>query len=303
MKKILLFFVLAASVFAQSVQVEKIVKVNTGGRFYFPKFSPNDDALLLTSSNYKGLYLLNLRTLKIETITEENGAGFKAKFDFNGDKIFFRTYKLVDGKKYESQKILEMPERKVITLFKDKRELTPPIKTLDGDVFCFLQGRRAEIEKSLMKNSGGRKSVFIRNSNIFFSQNENEKVLKPFGDGIYVWASLSPEGNFIAFTYGGKGSFVMDTDGNVVKNLGELHFPRWSPDGKWIAGMNDRDNGYDYTSSDIIIVNLKSLKKFNVTKSTDKIEMYPEWSSDGSKITFHDLQGNIYIAKLYLTEG
>ncbi len=303
MKKFLLLLFLTGALFAQSVRVEKIIKLKTEGDFAFPKFSPDDSELLLTTPNYKGLFLYDLTNGTVKTLSNENGAGFKAKFSAEGDRIFFRTYKLVEGKKYSSQKIFDFKENKTITLVADKRNLTPPIKSLAGNVFCFSKGERLEIEKSLMKNSASNKAVFIRNSEIVFDDGQNEKVLKPLGEGIYVWPALSPDGKFIAFTFGGKGSFVMDTEGNIVKRLGDLHYPRWSPDGKWIVGMNDKDNGYDYTSSDIVIISMKNLKKFNITNSKEKIEMYPEWSHNGKEITFNDLKGNIYIVKLVLAEG
>ncbi len=302
MKKLLLLFALASSLFAQNVIVEKITKVNTDGQYFLPKFSPDDSALLLTSENYKGLYLLDLKTSKVKTVTTENGAGFKAKFDYSGNKIFFRTFKFVEGKKYSSEKIFDLLENKTLTLISDERNLTPPIQSFDGSVYCFQNGEVKEIEKSLMKNSSADKSVFIRNSLIVYREGEKEKVLKPFGEGIYVWPSLSPDGNYILFTFGSKGSFVMDTEGNVLKALGDLHYPHFSPDGKWVVGMNDKDDGYKFVSSDILIVNLRNLKKFNITDSPEKIEMYPEWSHSGNEVTFHDLQGNIYIVKLSLVE-
>ncbi len=303
MKKFLSIFFVAVTLFAQSVTVVKVEKVNLNGSFYYPKFSPDDEHLLLTQENYKGLYLVGLKNNGIKILSEENGAGFKAKFAGDGERVFFRSFKLIEGRKFSSQKIFDLLENKEVTVLSNKRDLTPPIKTYDGEIFCFLKGEKQVLAKSLMKTSDNERSVFIRNSLIVFREGEDEKVLMPFGKGIYVWPSLSPDGNSILFTFGSKGSFIMDTNGNVISELGEIHYPRFSPDGKWVVGMNDKDDGYKFTSSDIVLINLKTLRKFNITNTKEKIEMYPEWSHKGNEVTFNDLDGNIYIVKLILAEG
>ena len=302
MKQMFLMLLLAGTLAAQSVNVVSIEKVNSEKPFYFPKFSPDGKSLLVTTESYKGLYLLNLRNATVREITDEFGAGYKARFDVSGKKIFYRSFKFREGKKYSSEILFDLVNGFRNVLESNERNLTPPIKYLNGEVFYLKEGKR-QVPEAMEKSSVEKKrAAFVRDRQIVFLDGESEKTLEPLGKGIYVWASLSPDGQKIAFTFGANGSFVCDMEGNVLKTLGDLHYPRWSPDGKWIAGMNDKDDGYVYTSSDVVVVYYGNLKRFNITQSGDKIEMYPEWSPDGKKLAFHDLKGNVYVAKLILTE-
>lgn len=62
--------------------------------------------------------------------------------------------------------------------------------------------------------------------------------------------------------------------------------------------MDDKDDGFNYVSSDVIVVSVDGKLKFNITDSNSQIEMYPEWSSKGDRIVYNNLDGEIFIAEL-----
>jgi hypothetical protein len=62
--------------------------------------------------------------------------------------------------------------------------------------------------------------------------------------------------------------------------------------------MNDNDDGYRILSSDIISYSIVTKKKINLTSTTDKIEMYPFPFSDGNKIVYQTLSGELYLMTL-----
>src|SRR5262245_58556487 len=59
-------------------------------RSFYPIFHPDGKHLLITSSNYTGLDLYNIKTKTVEHITKDVGAGFKTEFSEDGSLIYFR---------------------------------------------------------------------------------------------------------------------------------------------------------------------------------------------------------------------
>ncbi len=292
----------AVSIPAQNVKVISVKKLDLKGKYYFPEFSTDDSKLLITSENFKGIYLLNLKNNKLKTISNENGAGYKPEFTDAGRSIIYRTSYYKGIKKYHNVYRFDVEKNKSEILLSNARNITYPIKFSNGDVSVLNVSTFSKVVKGNKINTIS-KAVFVANNKINYFNGVQTLTFQPFGKGIYVWASLSPDGNRILFTFGNKGTFLMDTDGNILKKIDFAHAPVFSPDGKWIAFMRDEDNGYDFTASDIFVVSLKSGKIFKITNTTDRIEMYPRWSNDGKKLTFHDTQGEIFVAELILTEG
>jgi Tol biopolymer transport system component len=63
--------------------------------------------------------------------------------------------------------------------------------------------------------------------------------------------------------------------------------------------MIAEDDGHDYTSSDIYIINVDGTQKTNLTSTNDMIEMNPCITPDGKSIVF-DLvnDGSIYLMNI-----
>ena len=62
--------------------------------------------------------------------------------------------------------------------------------------------------------------------------------------------------------------------------------------------MKDKDDGYKYISSDVYVYSLNEKKEFKLTETDDRIEMYPNWSTDQTKIVFNSDDGEIFIANI-----
>jgi len=295
MRNLILIYFFATLLLGQSLRSVTVKRVNVKGTFYFPVFSSDNSRLLVTGENYKGLFLIDLKNDKVKNISVEDGAGYKPKFTSDGKSVIYRTNFYRGIKKFHNVYKLNLLTGKKETLKSDARNITPPIKLSDGRVVVFKSF--INLIKGNKINSI-EKVVFVSGNKIKYFNGVNLTEFQPFGNGIYVWASLSPNGKNILFTYGDKGTFLMDTKGNILRNFGFAHAPKFSPDGKWIAFMRDKDDSYKFIASDIWIVSVKSGKKFKITDTSTKIEMYPEWSHDGSMLVFHTTKGEIFTAKL-----
>ena len=106
-----------------------------------------------------------------------------------------------------------------------------------------------------------------------------------------------PTGKKVLYNYNGKSTYIADLEGNVLVDLGKLHAPKWIND-NWVVGMNDRDNGHEVISSDILAVSADGKTKSNLTSTSDQIEMYPEVSATGDQVIFHTIKGEIFSLKL-----
>lgn len=119
--------------------------------------------------------------------------------------------------------------------------------------------------------------------------------IDPQGNGSYLWPSISPDGQRIVYYKAQEGCFTCNLDGSDVRNLGYLHAPVWVNE-SLVAGMQDIDDGTNVTESAIVITDQNG----NNSRLTgpDVIAMYPAACADGSKISFTDTCGNLYIITL-----
>lgn len=92
-----------------------------------------------------------------------------------------------------------------------------------------------------------------------------------------------------SITAGGKlAVFVMAPDGSgqaqLTDNRSNNHTPRWSPDGRQIAFVSDRDG-----NSEIYIMNADGSGQTRITEA-ESDESNPTWSPDGSMIAYNTNQ-------------
>ena len=105
----------------------------------------------------------------------------------------------------------------------------------------------------------------------------------------------------IAFTSGRDGNaeiYVMDADGDNLRRLtNNRHvdsLPSWSPDGKRIAFISDRDghvNAHDFPNYEIYVMDADGGNQLNLTNDPHD-DRSPSWSPDGKRIVFSSTRDN-----------
>lgn len=287
------------------VETEKITDKQQG-EFYFPKLSPDGSRVFFTSAGYKGLWYYDMQTQKITPFTTEQGAGYEYAFSNDGKSVYYRVNNLDKNGMRTSQTMVQKniatKQRQVL---ETAHELSSP-RMLVSSKLAYTSNDRIVMKNQAagLKKSSTQKNVkdavaYIENQNLVLYSDGSKKTMTPLGEGSYVWPSLSPDGTKILCTEVRKGTFISDLEGRVLVNLGkELNAPKWSPDGKWIVYMVERDNGVDYTASDIYAVSSDGQEKVQLTSTGDECEMYPEWAPDGKSILYHTDKGSIYLMKL-----
>lgn len=93
-------------------------------------------------------------------------------------------------------------------------------------------------------------------------------------NSLYIWVDLSPNGKMILFTTSDQGTFVCNLSGKILYRLGKgVNATNWW-NNRYVVGMIDKDNGLDFTQSDLVLVDVKKGTKTSIA-TDETISIYP----------------------------
>ena len=297
-KSLILFLLLSKIMIGQDISVlsnEKIL--DSGSKYYYPHLSPDGQKIAFTTQNFVGLYVADIKTNKIIQVSDKQGAGYEPAFSDDAGTIYFRTDEYDGFKKYSSLFAFDLDNENKKIIENRKRNLLPP-KVINNKLI-YTVGDEVKKEKLTERDNSQTKDIitYIDNQKIVIYKNGEKTILTPKGEGNYIWPQLSPDKTKLLFTFAGHGTYISDLKGNILADLGYLNASKWLND-NWIVGMKDHDNGDVFTDSDIFAVRADGQTTVQLTNKSDKIEMYPDCSGDGTKVVYHTLEGEIYLMTL-----
>jgi Tol biopolymer transport system component len=306
MKKSLMLFLtifFVASLTAQKIVVKSIHEIpqSNDGHNFHPVFSPDGKSLLTTRADFKGLSIYDLGLKKFRKITDENGAGYEVRMSSDSRTVFYRKLDY-------SRDVLDIHSKDLFS--GEDKLIVSNLKELNGisikqnELVYFDQGikktTRINVTESTVK-SGVEEDVSITSEDlkIFVYRNGTKSLLQPFGpndENHYVWTSLSPDKKKVLFTVGYH-SYICSLDGKNLIKLEDIRSPKWL-NNQFIIGMRDKDDGHEFTASEIVAIKSDGTGFQQLTNNSKEIKMFPSPSPDGKKIVFHSLKGKIYLMDL-----
>ena len=296
---ILMLVVLSLTVKSQEIRVKKVNRVvpEDNGSYLLTGVVPGSRYLLVAGEGYNGLSMLDTRRGRIRVISSDPGAGYEPATTADGSMVFYRSDSFENNRKHSSVYSYNIATGEQRLLVDKERDVLPP--SVSGNAVFLKSEGKMRVEQSgiaLLKGTGGKTFVVIEEMMPVLYRGEERKQLMPNGDGFYIWVSLSPDGSMILYNYQGRNSWICDTDGRVLHDLGRVNAPRWL-NNTIVIGMDDRDDGHRITSSELVYYSLPEKRRRVLTNTEDRSEMFPFPFAGGKKIAFSTDKGEIYVMK------
>jgi Tol biopolymer transport system component len=297
---LLTFLVLSLTVTAQEIRVKGVARVRPedDGSYLLAGVMPGSRYLLVAGAGYTGLSILDTRRGTIRTVSSDPGAGYEPAVTTDGRKVLYRSDSFENNRRYTSVYSFDTGSGAKQLLVERERGVLPP--AVSGDAILLKSDEKMRVEQSgnvLLKGTGGETFLVIEEMMPVLYRGEERKPLMPNGDGFYIWASLSPDGSMILYNYQGRGTWICDTSGKVLHELGRINAPKWLGN-TIVVGMDDRDDGHMITSSELVYYSLAGKKRMELTDTENRSEMFPFPFGGGRKIAFSTDKGEIFVMKI-----
>lgn len=288
--KILLLVILSVSLLSAQIKTVSIEKLQLPKTEVWSNavFSPTGKEIFLTNSEYNGIWQYSFETKVLKEITRDMHSGFAFAVSDDGKKIAYRRTVQPGDHRTRIQESVELTlATAAVSIIDRGNSITTPV---------FVKSQAVSDRKTLQKQSVAHSPVVlgIDETKIKILVNGEKKILDPL-NGQYIWPMLSPDKTKLAAVEMDRGAFVCSVEGTNVQRLGKCNAPSWTYDGKWIIGMDDKDDGHTIYGSEIIAVSPDGKNRYNLTESFDGIALYPSSSTTEAKILFNTIDGEVFI--------
>lgn len=260
---------------------------------FYPSLNSTGDKLLFSDADAHGLKMLDLANNKVNVISDQNGAGIDAKWS-RENQVFYVTSKVDEKSRlmYRTGMRYDLSSQTNDVVLKAQHGAIHPEVGTQG---IALNGTQ---EKFSSKPNRGI-SVYTEKSEVVVNINGKERRYSPVESYAgYLWSSVSPAGDKLAFFAAGKGIVVIDLEGNVLAQLGNYEMPCWY-NNDYIVAQNASDDGYQFTSSQILLLKADGSFKHELTAKTS-MTMQP--TAGGGKIAYTTIDGNLTVITINITE-
>ena len=260
---------------------------------FYPKIDMSGTRLLYSDADAHGLKILDLTTSETTTISDKNGAGIDANWSADGNvyyvtsevnpsnRLVYRTGMRYDLKRKASDVVLEAQHGAV------HLETGTSGMAMNGEKHNFATSPKRGV------------SVYTTGSQLVVNINGKESRYTPVESFAgYLWSSVSPDGDKIAFFAAGKGIIVTNLQGKVLAELGNYEMPCWY-NNDYIVAQNATDDGYQFTSSQILLLKADGTFRHELTPKTS-MTMQP--TASGGKIVYTTIDGNMTLITLNINE-
>ena len=296
MKKTLFAFLclLAFTVSGQVVTVVETSRLLQGveGPAYYPVLNDAGDRLLFSSGENGTLKLYDFASNVVSRVSDGFVAGNDAFFGGDGN-VYFVTQERGQGNLiYRTGHAYNTASGQSRVVLEAKHGAVRP-----------AVGTRGGALKSAARNYSSSPSigtaVWTQGSKVFVTVDGQDRVFSPVDSWAgYLWASLSPDGQRVAFFAAEQGIVVIDLRGQVTAMLGRYEMPCWYND-HYLVAQNATDDGHQFTSSQIVLLKADGTFKAELTRPTS-MTMQP--TCGGGRIVYTTIDGNLTSMRINIDE-
>jgi len=272
--------------------VEKL-SLDTAKEWSNPEFSPYGQKIYFTIASYDGIWEYSLTSKITIQITADAKSGFGFAVSPDGKRI---AYRRVRYKGTPFDRIQEVVEKNLVDGTVEVLDSGPEVST---PVYAKKQVFYSVGEETMnLPTEVGESEIEIlgiQNTKIALLREGIKTLFDPFGNGSYIWPSLSPDKKWIVAYEMNRGTFVCDLEGRITATLGRCDAPVWTRDGRWIVFMDDKDDGHNIISSELTCISPDGRIRLNLTNTENVIELNPRCSPTEDTIVYNSLKGEIYL--------
>lgn len=282
---------------AAQVVVTSVVRLSLPANqtWQAPRFSPDGQRIFLTTEGYDGIWEYRRSGGDLRQLSADKRAGFGFAISPDGREIAFRRLK--PGSRWQDRE----QELVLVQLSTGKQSVRASGRNLSvpafaGAALAYSTGKNA-LQFSAPVAADQVSLIGIEDTRIALLRGTTKEILDPFGNGSYVWPSLSPDRTRLVAYEMGRGTFVCDLRGNVLTRMGRRDAPSWTRNGKWIVFMDEKDDGERILASDIAMISVDGKTVIPLTTTPDVMEMYPDCSPAENSIAFSTMKGEIFVLR------
>ncbi len=273
--------------------------------FMRPIWSTDGQYIACTGEQYRGIWVLHIQNRQLRQLSDEPAAGYGMSWSQDGKTLLARVAKFENSRRYNAIKLFDVEKQTARLLFGyQTRSLGLPVWSYDNSrVYAVhadkLQSWETGLTLAALKKQAPQNLAYVNNDQLNLYNTSAAVATQKLSDKRVINLTTSSDGSRIAFEIMGGPMCVMNVDGAGYMELGEGHRPQWSPDGEYLVYMVTRDDGHDYTASDLYVIKADGSEKQVLTSTDAQLEMNPSWSPSGEQIAYDDLcDGAVYILTL-----
>jgi Tol biopolymer transport system component len=257
------------------------------------RFSPDGKSVYFSGSGYASIWRYDLASRRAAALVKAPGAGYGFTISTDGLTLGYRstTTDPVSRRRRFSAWIVDLATGKSSSVASG-RDVGIPVM-VGGQPVTLVQGM---VAKTAPQVSSMEPAVLgIDNTKIILLLGGKRVVLDPYGNGSYIWPSLSPDKTRLVAYELGHGTFVCDLTGRILVTLGRKDAPTWTRDGSWIMYMDDRDDGDRLLSSSINCVSADGRTEVVLDGTAAFNGMNPQCSPNEDRLVCDSPDGSLFL--------